>query len=476
MKIIPQRYWYRILLAIVLFSFASLFLTLFLPYLGEEGQFTLSALEMSYHHYYWQPLSYGTYYWRPPLYHWLIIGAMKLTGAQSVLVAARLATACVSILLGLTLWFFSERLFHNKLFAVFSVAIFFSGDFLFRRGWIVSADPLFSLAVLMAISFMWLSYAEKRPLWWIPVPLALFAGVLIKALTVYVFYGTALMIVWLHAADRSYLFKPASLLAHGVALLLPILWFMYAPNSNWHAMIGDISHRAADGSHYWAYFKKLLSSPLDIVIRFAPVDLLVLYSLYQQKKNKTAVLPISPTVDAQPIKPLLWIIIISTLPYWLAPTPLQIRYLLPLAPFIALVFAYYIWRGGQQIVTVTIIVLLLELGFKYIANFMGLPWFEFMTYAHQQIANDIVKRTQNQPLYADNMISAAALSVAAGIDAARWPQPPLVLPPASFKQGCVVTPTENPQWGDLQQIYTEGPSGSVGSKTIFYLYCRGYPF
>lgn len=461
-----KNYWFPVLWGITILAFISLYFTIFLPYNGEEGQFTISALEMAYRHYYWQPLSYGTFYWRPPLYNWIIIAVMYLIGASHALVAARIVAASASLLMGLMLWFLSYRIFRQKLFAILSVATFFSGDFLFRRSWIAYSDPLFALATFTAISFMWISYKEQRSIFWLPVPFALFAGILIKAFTAYIFYGTALLVIWVAADNRRYLFKPASIAAHLTAVLLPIVWFHYAPNSNLHAMFGDISKTATGLAHIgMSYFKKVITTPFELILRFAPIDLLAFYSLYRQRKKQNSFRAL-PAVDYAPIKPLLWIIVLSILPYWLSSANFPIRYLLPLAPLAALVFSYFIWQGGEKMLVLTIVVLIVELGLKCVTSLIGLPWFEKMNYPQQAITQDIIHRVQSSNLYAGSLDNRVGLTIGSAIDVARWPQAPLTLAPGSLTQGCVITTRSDPKWGTLQQSYR------VLAHDILYLYCK----
>ena len=286
---IPRIYWRPLLTAMVFIAAISLFFTIFLPYYGEDGRYTLASLEMYYDHYYWQPTNYGGYYDRPPLFNWLTIPIMHVIGPQQVLVATRIAAASASVLIGVMLWFLTLRLFGNRLFAIFTVAAFFSGDFLFRRGWIASPDTWFSLGTFTAISFMWLSIKEQRPLYWIPVPIALFGAVLAKAITAYVFYGTALIVIWVAYEHRSYLFKPASIFAHLAAVALPVMWFTLLPHSQWHTVLQDVTSRTIGHSFDWGhYFTKITLSPIDIIIRSGPVTFLALYSVYRQKKQSQA--------------------------------------------------------------------------------------------------------------------------------------------------------------------------------------------
>lgn len=461
--------WRPLLTGIVFIAAISLFFTIFLPYYGEDGRYTLASLEMYYDHYYWQPTNYGGYYGRPPLFNWLTIPIMHIIGPRQVLVATRIAAASASVLIGAMLWFLTLRLFGNRLFAIFTVAAFFSGDFLFRRGWIASPDTWFSLGTFTAICFMWLSIKDQRSLYWIPVPIALFGAVLAKALTAYVFYGTALIVIWVACENRSYVFKPASIFAHLAAVALPVIWFTLLPNSQWHAILRDVSERTMGHAFNWShYFIKITLSPIDIIIRSGPVTFLALYCLYRQKKPAQP--STLPALNHKPIQLMVWILILSILPYWLSPSFLAFRYLIPVLPLMAIVFSWCIWRAGEKMVSITILVLIFELAFKCVSSFIGLPWFEGMDYPQQQIANDIIQRTKNTVLYAEvgNGFGANMVSL---INTTLWPKAPIMWAPPSLTQGCVMVNVNTPewqQWGKLEQTY------KIYTHKYFYiyLYCR----
>jgi hypothetical protein len=57
-------------------AIGSFFFSLFFPYIGEEGVYTISSYEMWYHHHYLYPTTYGLAYWRPPLFNWLILALL----------------------------------------------------------------------------------------------------------------------------------------------------------------------------------------------------------------------------------------------------------------------------------------------------------------------------------------------------------------------------------------------------------------
>ena len=100
-----RRLW--LLYALAAASFVT---TLGLPYIGEEGVYTITSLEMSLNRDYLVSTLYGGAYGRPPLYNWLIIPVAHVFGWDHVLVAARLVTAVATVLTGLVLSWMTTRL------------------------------------------------------------------------------------------------------------------------------------------------------------------------------------------------------------------------------------------------------------------------------------------------------------------------------------------------------------------------------
>ena len=78
------------LYGIAALSFAT---TLTLPYIGEEGIYTITAMEMKARGEYFINTLYGTNHGQPPLLNWLVIPLADALGWQHVLVASRLVAA-----------------------------------------------------------------------------------------------------------------------------------------------------------------------------------------------------------------------------------------------------------------------------------------------------------------------------------------------------------------------------------------------
>ncbi len=169
---------------------------------------------------------YGMYYWRPPLYNLMIIPVAQLIGWDHMLVAARIVALTATISSALLLAWFVRRLFGDKTFAAFTALIYLTlGDVLFYRGWLCYSEPVFGLFVLMSIVFGWLALAENRYTYLAVAVLAVSAAFLCKALTAYVFYVIAMIVVAYRLRRWAFLYSWKSLLLNGLALTFPLFWY-----------------------------------------------------------------------------------------------------------------------------------------------------------------------------------------------------------------------------------------------------------
>ncbi|HVV68407.1 MAG TPA: hypothetical protein VHE99_05165 [Gammaproteobacteria bacterium] len=478
MLITPSRKnWYRLLLIMVFFAFLSAFFMIFLPHIKEEGRYTIASMEMFYNHYYWQPTTYGAHYRRPPFFNWLTLPIMHWIGAQNVLVASRIVAASGTVLLALMLWFFSLHLFKNKVFAIFSVAVLFSGDFLLGKAWVAYPDTWFAFFTFTAISCMWISIKEQRPLFWIPIPFVLFAALLTKAFTCYIFYATALLVVTIGlgwSKNWRYLLKPASILAHALVIILPLTWFLLPESTGLAGMLGDVSGSMAQPEQFtWlGYFLKILSTPFSFIYLLLPIDILVLYCLYRYKKYPT-IQPVT-RLDGQSIKLLIWIIVLSILPYWFSTAHLlNPRYLFPLLPMIAIVLAYCVWRAGEKMVGFAILILIFELFLKCILVILiSHPGkFTSVDFSLDQIANDALKQSQSYAnlIYVSDFDDGGyGVNIASKINIIRWPQPPLTTAPEPLTKGCVLSQVNSTKWGVVPKVYHV----NNGRGKPIYVYCK----
>lgn len=448
---------YRLFWILAVVAIISLYLTLNLPYLGEEGQYTFPTLEMWYHHYYWAPIATGTIYPRPPLFNWLTLPLAHLLGGEHILIAARFITATATAGTGILLWWFTERIFHDKTFAILTILVYLSGDLLFRRGWITYADPTFAFFIFGAIAFLWVAVTEERIAFLMPAVFFIICAFLTKALTAYLFYGLTALVLMYRSKKQWFLLKPSSLILHAIALAIPLIWLKLAPGETSGHMALDISRRIT--ALNWTYPIKLIKQPLVHLLRLAPMSLLGIYYAWQTRKQPA-------TKNSFLIQTIIWVVLLNYVVYWLPPQWSGFRYLLPIVPLIAIIFAYYIWNAGDAALRLSTWVIIFFLAVKLISCQWGLPWFERMSYAYPAIAKDIMATSNNYPLYAVDSTS-SGLSVIATIDAIRWPKAPILWPPEQWNNGFIISESNNPVIGKRVKCYDATPRDHI------YLLCRG---
>lgn len=437
----------------------------FLPTLGfymvgEEGSYTIIALEMWHSKAWLLQTIYGENLYRPPLITWLMLPITALTGWAHVLVALRIVTVAATLGMAAWLYWLSRRLFADKSFALFAALSLLSlADLLLYRGWLSYTDPLFGFFIFGAIACLWMACAERHKGWLALSVLMIGCALLTKVFTAYIFYATALLVLFWQRPYRAFLLSPAALLILGSSLIVPYIWFASLPQLNGQSgsMVNEILRKlsAQDGM---AYVQRLFTYPLETLMWLAPAPLLAGY-LSLRKRVQQETMPAH-------FQTACWIIALSILPYWLAPQG-AIRYLVPVYPLIALVSARLIWRSGvsgQQ------------LALRWFAGLIAVKWlFALVIFPYYQshyrgenyvrTAHELHQKTVGYPLYATDMRS-IGLNIIGQLDLDRLPQPPIYTPPADWNNGFLLTGESTHQGSQLVEKI-------VVAKDEIYLFCRG---
>jgi 4-amino-4-deoxy-L-arabinose transferase-like glycosyltransferase len=243
---------------------ASFFLSLFLPYIGEEAVYTISSYEMWYHHHYLYPTTYGLSYWRPPLFNWLIILFANLIGWQHMLAASRLVTALATIATSFLLIWLANCLFKKSNFGLFAALIYLTSDALFYHGWLAYSDPLFAFFVVSAISFLWVANLERcYGLVWLSV-VFLIAAFMTKALTAYVFYIISFcFIIYYNGKIRAFILKPINFLPYLFSILFYFFWNISSHRITETGMWGDIFNKF-QAINWRGYIQQIIVFPLEV--------------------------------------------------------------------------------------------------------------------------------------------------------------------------------------------------------------------
>ncbi len=429
-------------------------------YVGEEAIFPISSLEMWYAGEWIQQRFLGGSLQHNPLFNWIIIAISRLVGWAWMLPVARLVTIGATVSAGLVLAWLASRAFGDRRFAALAAVVYMTlADVVLYRGWLAYVDPLFGFFVFSAIACLWVACRERRAALLGLAVASLTLAFLAKAFTAYVFYGTAVLVLLLDRGHRRFLLSPASLAIHaaGVAALTVWLGILPANEGQGVRMFKEILDKLGF-TGVRDYLEKLVAYPAETVLKLSPAVLLALYYTRRRPWAQDPARPVLMTAAA--------IAALGYLPYWLAPQS-HTRYLLPLYPLAALVFARVIWDAGPAAQSVTVRWFGVLLAIKLAVALAIFPYYQ-KAYRGENFAaaaKAILDRTRGHALYTTN-VSASGLSVAANLDILRLPAPPLVWPPPAWDSGFVISYTPDPGMGQVAEKYRLGGND-------LYLLCRG---
>ncbi|MGP0566675.1 MULTISPECIES: ArnT family glycosyltransferase [unclassified Nitrospina] len=461
-EVSPDTSRYRIILVLAVLSFLP---TLFLPYTGEEGVYTITSMEMVHRSEWRTPTFYGEPYPRPPLMNWLVIPLAHITGWENVLVASRLVAALATVGTGCLLFAFVSRVYRNSRLAFMSVLFFFSGDVLFFRGWLAYADPLFGIFVFIAVASLILAVHENRVEFLIGVAFGLAGSFLTKAVTGYVFYAVALGAVFiLEKSGRRMLGSPLSILMHALALLVPLFWWGWVEGGGTHsAMLKVLIDKLSGGGSAfspWTYFKDRVAFLTESFIVLLPGSAIMVLLIFQ---NRT----LPSLKDNSLAKIVAWLVFLNYLPYLFALST-NIRYILPLYPWCALLFALWVSKPeGLPLRKWMVPLFSVMVAMKLVFTTGAFLWYKTKGHldAYPNAARQVMATTGSHPLYVVDS-SSLGLSVTAHIDSLGFPKPPLTKPGPGWTDAFVLA--REYQFPDDRVVTTYPlPGGTL------YLRCRG---
>jgi 4-amino-4-deoxy-L-arabinose transferase-like glycosyltransferase len=452
---LTRRLW--ILYAVAAAAFLP---TLRFYYVGEEAIFPLISLEMWHRGEWVRQYLFGHNLQHNPLFNWIIIALCQLTGWEHMLAVARAVTIAATVSAGVVLAWLARRVTGDSEFAVFAAVVYLMlADAVLYRGWLAYVDPLFAFFVFASIACLWVACRERRLALLALAVAALTAGFLAKALTAYVFYGVAVLVLAWGREGRRFLLSPGSIAIHAGGAAMVLAWYgvLLSGEGQGGRMFREIVDKLLAGG-LLEYLGKLVAYPLETVAKLAPATLLAAYYGWRHRQ----VADHAP----QAFRVAAAIVFFNYLPYWLAPQS-HTRYLMPLYPLAALVFAHLIWRARPASIAMTLRWFYGVLAVKLVFALVLFPYYQ-KTYRgenYAEAARVILERTVGHALYHTND-SASGLSVAAYINVRRLPAPPLERPPLQWDDGYVISYSPDDKMGRVAATFP------VGGNTL-YLLCRG---
>ena len=445
------------LYALAALSFAT---TLALPYVGEEGIYTIAAMEMKLRGDYVINTLYGTNHGQPPLLNWLIIPLADAIGWEHVLVASRLVAASATIATGLVLAWLAGTLTQDRRFAAFAALIYLTSDALLYHGWIAYTYPLFAFFTFAAIACLWTATVRKSmALAWVAAA-AISCAALTKGQSAIAFYAVTAMVLLGRRELRGVLLRPGVIVPHVAAGVLYIVWHQHLIGNAQQSMDMATAMEKFRAFELRTYLHQLWWFPLESALRFVPASALAAYCWWRRETTG----PNAPALEAH-VSTCAWIASLNFLPYWLWPNT-GIRYVMPLYPLAALLLAYALRRHGATRMRLVVHCLIATILFKYAAALWFFPAYQREFRGDQRVvAAEIEALSRGHALYATD-VSATGLGVAAYIDAHRFPQQPVQWPPREWRSGFVLSHDADPAQG---RVFREFPLG----RQALYLLCRG---
>lgn len=467
-----RRAWWLYAAAI-----ASSIPTLWFYLVGEEGILVNASLEMWQRGDWLRLWLYGVDAQHGVFANWLIIMASSVVGwahAPGVVRAIMIASTALS---GLMVAFLVQRLYRNAAIAAAvapavapiaaAITVTFI-DILLYRGWLGYRDPLLAMLIMGAITALWMAVETRRAAWLLGTLICATAAFLTKGIIAYAFVGAAALVFLCQREARTVLLRPVPLLLAAATLCMPLLW------SYWTA--GDQAHNARMTSEIAdklmplgvsAYLQKLITYPLDAVLRLAPVSLLVLWWAWRGRSHGPNNL--SGLLREPPVRIALAIAVVSFVPFWLAPQS-HFRYVMPILPLLALVLAVAVCRLGDAAVRTALRWLWAVVALKLLLATVLFPIYQHKVRGENYAlaARAVLQRTAGFPLYTQD-VSAAGLSVTAYMNIQRLPQPVLTYAPASptpWDNAYAISNLPDEKLGKVAEKYP------LAGDTL-YLLCRG---
>ena len=280
--------------------------TLFYYYVGEEGVFTLNAVEMAQSGVWRDTVMYGVRggggNGRPPLHAWLLIPLAQTLGWAHVLLASRLIAILSTLATAATLGWLAHVLWPRRQMG-WSTALLYllTVDVLFYRGWLAYADPLFACLTVLALALCWAACARRQLGLLLLAWAAACGAMLAKALVVYGVLGVAATVLATQAPYRRFLLQPRAWAVHAAGLALPLIWLLLiAGDSGQHgALLHDLV-RYFEPAQVSDYLARFVTYPLEMAARLLPASGILLWAWWQRRRARRAAGPRARPAPCRP--------------------------------------------------------------------------------------------------------------------------------------------------------------------------------
>ncbi len=387
MRIIKNKE--KLFLTLIFIGYISLFINLNLyEFRNEESLRTIVSFEMKYFQNWFQPTVLGEYYYlKPPLFNWLIITS------SFIFKWSEFTARFVSLLfLGLTMigiYIFSYKLLKDKIISLLSTLIYLTFiDILFWYGYLAEIDITLTFFVFITLYFQLFGFLNKNQKYIYISGILVGITFLLKGFPAYLFYALTFVGLTIYTKRFKEFFNPAWWIATSIAITIPIIVFLKSENfyKYINSLLIESLVRAEGETDITKFFKHILTYPLLNFKQLLPTSLFFLIGLFMLRRNQIK----SKIPDT--IKILIVIVFINYLPYLLA-VESRGRYIIPLFPFIAIIFAFFINKiKSEKFLKSFYYTLIVIVVIRLILGIVGFPILMKYKESRRKIAYDIAKK------------------------------------------------------------------------------------
>ena len=300
------------------------------PFIDDEGNRSLVALEMLWSGNFITPTLHGAYYYnKPPLWNWILAASFTLFGEANEW-TARFPSVVSLFGFAATVFYYYRK--HFSFEKAFLIALLFltSGRILFWESLLGLIDISFSWAIFTMMMVVF--HEGERGRWWrlfLLSYLLMVIGFMFKGLPAIVFQGFTLIayLVWKKSFLR--LFSIPHIVSGLLSLVLLGMYYgIYHQYNNleeiFKVLFVESGKRTAISYGIQETFKHILSFPFKMFYHFLPWTFLVILAFRKKHRKR---------LNEQPIITYGLIVIgVNILVYWLSPN-FYPRYILMLIPF-----------------------------------------------------------------------------------------------------------------------------------------------
>jgi len=252
-----------------------------MPFILDEATRANVALEMIHSGNYITPTINGVFYYnKPPLFNWILVLFVKLTGSESEFVF-RLPVVISLLLFSFTVYLTQRRIFGKKVAFFTALALLSCGRILFYDSYKGLIDITFSWVIYL--QFWAVFYYFRKRQWWNLFFLAYIFSLLaflMKGLPALVFLGITLLVHFISRRKFLKLFSIQHVSAFLLLLLIVALYFLAYSKYNslenyFDALWAESAKRTFIDNPFLESIKHIVTFPFEFIYHFLPWTLLV---------------------------------------------------------------------------------------------------------------------------------------------------------------------------------------------------------